>query len=170
MAFFSSILGHSDPQHPLMPVFLSQSSNLQGRILLHCTGTVQDSMLREKIALRMGFGILKKLKKNGNSVVKSIHSEDPKASEGEISAIIGGGKWRLIRPGEEISLQDFQRYLTERLSPVLKDGDKSWDKKMEARYAELYQRLMDSRVMKCSEHESMPELPGIYVFFHDRMP
>ena len=170
MAFFGSVIGLREPVVKMEPVFLSQSSNLQGRIGLHCKGTVNDSMLREKIALRMGFGVLKTYKAKTGQIVKSIHSEDPKTSEKEVSAVIAAGRWRLIRPGDEVALTDFQRFLNERISPKLKEPERPWDKKMEQRYSDLLQRLTDSILMKGSDHESMPELSGIYVFYHDSMP
>lgn len=154
----------------MVPAYLSQSSNLQGRIRLHVTGTVQDSVLREKIALRLGFGILKKLQGKKQSVVKTIHSDDAAGSEREVSDIIKSGRWKLVRPGLEINLGDYQRYLNDRLSPILHEPERPWDKQQEPVYTELTTRLMQSEGLSSSDHELIPELPGIYVFYHDRLP
>ncbi|MFM7195612.1 MAG: hypothetical protein ACKOAR_06400 [Bacteroidota bacterium] len=169
MAFFSSVLGGLETEKPVVPAYISQSSNLQGRIGLHITGTVQDSVLREKIALRLGFGILKKLNKKG-TVVKTIHTDNSSGSEQEVTDIIKKGQWKLIRPGHEVNLADYQRYLNERLSPVLHEPERPWDKQQENVYSELTRRLTESASLKSSDHEMMPELPGIYVFYHHRLP
>lgn len=169
MAILETLLGRPEATRSLMPCYISHSSNLQGRIGLHCNGKVNDSVLREKIALKLGFGILKKLKSNTNTAVKTVHSSDSRSSEEEISTLIREGRWRVIRIGDEVDRTDFQRFLNSRLTPSFRESsERPWNKGMEEQYNDLCNRLVDSKLMKCSEYESIPELPGIYVFYHHR--
>ena len=169
MAILDTLLRRPEAVPALLPCYLSHSSNLQGRIRLHCSGKVDESVLREKIALKLGFGILKKLKTGTNTTIKTIHSTDPRGSEEEISALIREGRWRVIRTGEDIDRADLQRYLNSKLNPSFRDTvERPWKIEQEQRYQDLMNRLMDSRLMKCSEYESLPELSGVYVFLHHR--
>jgi len=146
------------------------SKDVISRILTnHCSGNVEGSSLRESIAQKMGYSIVRTRRPSGTTKVR-IDLVNPKEGESKVSDYIRSGKWKYMVCQSFIEAHDFQWYLIDRLKPLLNRDRRPWKKENFERYSYLFSLLEASPMLIYSQLRGKQSGPGVYVLYHEQTP
>jgi len=153
-----------------MVIYAGHSSNVVKRIRTnHCSGNVEASVLRLRIAQEKGYNIVS-TRRPSDSVRKRIDLPDPSEGEAEVSRYIRSGRWKYVLCDSDEEARDFEWYVIEHVRPLLNVEGRQWREPNTTRYQVLLEELQRSEGLSCQELRGKPTGPGVYVLHHDLRP
>lgn len=151
-------------------VYIGDSGDVVKRIRTnHCSGNVEGSAFRLHVAAAMGFTTIRTKRPSGATKVR-LDLLDPLGGERAITQYARSGVWRVLLCDSYHEAHDFQWYAIDDLKPALNRDFRAWEQANRERYAQLLQVLLESNAVP---YNRLPELrsgPGVYAFYHDRLP
>lgn len=140
-----------------MEIYVGYSQDIIKRIIdYHCSGNVDNSILRKHVASRI----------TGGNVLRNN-----RRLENRVSNYIRSGKWKYVickSPGEA---RDFKKYVICQYNPPLNVHRGAWNARNNTRYRGMLRRLEHSAWFTCgSIRNKQTDAAGVCVFYHEREP
>lgn len=146
--------------------YVGDSRDIGKRVRQHCTGNVESSALRKRIATEMGFEIISTKRTSGSRKISTACESD----EFVISEYIQSGSWRVITCGSSDESRDFQWYVIRKLRPPLNKNSQKWDEEFDEMYQQLLKDMVISPNLDFENTEGISRAPGVYSFWHEQSP
>lgn len=168
-SFISKIFGSKNNSKSTC-IYVAETNNLSARLTLHFNGSVNSSPLRELIALRMGFDIVKRMEGVGHRIIKKIESSRYGDAEQLISEYIQSGFWKFTLFSSLEESKDFFWYACEKLKPAFITHIQSWDLKERDLYKHWFERLENSEKIDYQNLSKLTTKSAICTYFNELLP
>jgi hypothetical protein len=151
-------------------LYVGDARNVKKRILNnHGRGNIESSVLRKRIASKLGFKIKTELRAQGSYRIR-IDEVDKNRGEKEISEFMKRGMWRVILVDTYEEAHELQWYIIGRLSPPFNRRTKIGEGFDGTHYGPAFQQLIDSPLLGLDDIAKLREGPGVYVFYNAWTP
>lgn len=152
-------------------MYVFRTNQLLERLQVNCSGNVNISPIRETIALRMGFEIIKKMEVNHKTTVSRIYNDKDQNLEGLVSAYIKSGSWAWQAVTSDEDSRHFYRYLTSQLNPLLQGEHKHGRYPRANLYSQWLEDLISFKRLSCSDLSRIDFIASaVGVFYHSMLP
>lgn len=153
-----------------MVIYVGDSGDVVNRLITtHCSGNVEGSALRLRVARAKGWGITRARRPSGSPRVR-IDLPDPRTGEAEVSHYIRSGEWQYVLCDSYEEAHDFQWFTIEQLRPLLNSELRPWQQQNAQRYQALLGQLLSAHPLRCTELRGRSTGPGVYALHHQQTP
>ena len=160
----------SNSPNNLRCIYIFETSKLALRLKANCSGSVNSSYLRELIAVRMGYEVIKQIEGVDNQVRYQIKGDVDRSIERRISEYIWSGWWSWYSFSALEEATEFFSYARKQLKPELDSRKEESQLPALPEYQKWMQKLLKCRKITCQEIESLPRTAAIAVFHHEMLP
>jgi len=152
-------------------MFVFRTNQLLERLKVNCSGNVHSAPLRETIALRMGFEIIKKAEGADYNIISRIYNDDDHAQEHFVSAYIKSGYWAWQAMTSDEDSRYFYRYLCAELHPKLQSTHSHGKYPRTKVYSQWLDDLNSFKRYSFSDLDRMDfSSAAVGVFYHSMLP
>ena len=152
-------------------MYVFRTNQLLERLKVNCSGNVHIAPLRETIALRMGFEIIKSAGGEDNSIVSRINNDKDHALEGLVSAYIKSGTWAWQAVTSDEDSRYFYRYLCAQLHPELQSEHRHGKYPRTNLYSQWLDDINSFKRISFSDLGRMDfSASAVGVFYHSMLP
>jgi len=154
----------------MLLIYVGDSGDVVKRIRTnHCSGNVEGSALRKRVAEHMGYTLNVTKRPRGSSRIR-LNLPDPRVGEQTISKYIRSGLWKFAICMSPEEAKDFQWYVIDKLNPMLNEDRRIWVSHQERRYVKLLTVLTESPHYTYNDLAGQKTGPGVYVLYHKVLP
>jgi hypothetical protein len=152
-------------------MYVFRTNQLLERLKVNCSGNVHSAPLRETIALRMGFEIIKRAEGEDHNIVSRIHNDKDHTQEQFVSAYIKSGNWAWQTITSDEDSRYFYRYLCAELHPKLQSSHGHGKYPRANLYSQWLDDINSFKKITCSDLDRMDfSASAVGVFYHSMLP
>lgn len=149
-------------------LYVFETKKLSSRLVVNCSGSVNTSKLREIIAIRLGYEVIKLSDGEGARVV--INNDPDHSAEDLISRYIRTGWWAWCTFSSSENKKNFITYAQFRLKPEFEKLKEFIEPKDSPHYQKWMRRLLNGTKIKCRKARSQSEKSAVVAFYHTTLP
>lgn len=169
LQLFKNIFADSSSER-LKCIYVFETSKLSSRLKANCFGSVNSSFLRELIAIRMGYEVVKQTDASENEVRYQIAGDVDRSIEHRISEYIRNGWWSWCSFNTLDEANDFYAYARTQLKPELDNQKKDLNLRVHNDYQKWMRKLLNQQKITPQQIDTIPKTAAIAAFYHEVLP